>query len=634
MTQPASSAGLRTIRAFGVWLLVLTIGVFFVNLITADGVARRAPVTASMTPETGESAGATVASEGEGAAPAEDEAWEPAPAAPEAMPSIPESSSSESTEARSGASDDSEIGLPPWDRALFTVAETSGYRATATHEEVVAWCDAFAAAEPSVVRRGTFGTSEEGREIPMVIVADPPVSSAGEAREAARQGRLVVLAFGNIHAGEVCGKEALPMAAREIVRPWMTDEASARAIREGMVLVVAPIYNPDGNERFDAVERNRPGQEGPERVGQRANAKGLDLNRDYVKAEASETRAMLRFFREWSPDVVIDTHTTNGSFHRYTLTYESALHPNAYAPDGTKGPAEISREVMVRAGERIGEKWGTFWYGDFDREKTRWETYSGMPRFGANSVGLRGMVSILTEAYSYAPFRERVLCTEAFVRACLEELAARTDEVRSARAAFEARWSGGPRAVTIRTRTAPFEGGVTVAGWVETADGGGRARPTPTKKNYEVEHWGRFEPAREVTPSWGYALPTGLGSVLSLLRAQGVVVERLTRDVEVETGAWTVRSAQRAERAFQGRILQTLMVEEARERRTLEAGEWVVVRSAQRLQPLVVTLLEPDCEDGLATWGLFGELNGGNPYPVIRILEPLEGDTRVIVNEP
>lgn len=515
----------------------------------------------------------------------------------------------------------------------MTVAERSGYSATSTHEEVVAWCDAFAAGAPDVVRRAIFGTTEEGREIPMVIIADPPVSNAAEAREAARGGRLVALAFGNIHGGEVCGKEALPMVAREIVRPWLTEESASRAIREGMVLVLAPIYNADGNEKFDDVEKNRPGQVGPARVGQRANARGLDLNRDYVKAESAETRSMLRFLREWNPDVVIDTHTTNGSYHRYTLTYESALHPSAWARAGAKGGLEISREVMVGAGSRIGDRWGTFWYGDFDREKTRWETYSAMPRYGANSVGLRGMVSILTEAHSYAPFADRVLCTEAFVRACLEGLVARREEVRGARLAWDAWWSGGLREVAIRTRPVAFEGRVVVEGWVETTDGEGRARPTETHRAYEVEHFGRFEAARVVTPSWGYAIPAGLTSVSKLLRQQGVVVERLTRDVETEVGELVVRAVKRGERAFQGRVLQMIEVEERREERRLDAEGWVVVRSAQPLQALLVMLLEPESEDGLGAWGLMGEMNGGNPYPVIRILEPLEADSRAIVND-
>ncbi len=93
-----------------------------------------------------------------------------------------------------------------------------------------------------------------------------------------------------------------------------------------MILAVAPIYNTDGNERVSKT--NRPGQVGPEEgMGQRANARGLDLNRDFIKLEAPETRGLVKFFNDWNPHLFIDTHTTNGSHHRYTITYEGPKNP-------------------------------------------------------------------------------------------------------------------------------------------------------------------------------------------------------------------------------------------------------------------------------------------------------------------
>ena len=93
-----------------------------------------------------------------------------------------------------------------------------------------------------------------------------------------------------------------------------------------VILAVAPIYNTDGNERVSKT--NRPGQVGPEEgMGQRANARGLDLNRDFIKLEAPETRGLVRFLNEWNPHLFIDTHTTDGSYHRYMVTYEGPKNP-------------------------------------------------------------------------------------------------------------------------------------------------------------------------------------------------------------------------------------------------------------------------------------------------------------------
>ena len=167
------------------------------------------------------------------------------------------------------------------------------------------------------------------------------------ALEAARSGKLIALAIGNIHAGEVCGKEALPILAREILA------TPHHPLLEDMVFALAPIYNADGNERVS--KQNRPGQIGPEEgMGQRANARGLDLNRDFIKLEAPETRALVQFFNTWKPHLFIDTHTTNGSYHRYTITYEGPKNPAGDSQDHRVRPLRVLSQAHQRVREEDG----------------------------------------------------------------------------------------------------------------------------------------------------------------------------------------------------------------------------------------------------------------------------------------
>src|SRR5947208_2351702 len=185
---------------------------------------------------------------------------------------------------------------------LLTVAEKSDYKATSRHAEVVDFCERLAKAAPGVVRLGELGTSAEGRKLPLVILADPPVATA---EQAARSGKLVVFAMGNIHAGEVDGKEGLLMLVRDLAT------APSHQLLKDIIIVFAPIFNADGNERMS--RNNRPGQKGPEEgMAIRENAQGFDLNRDFVKLETPEVRALVRFFTQWNPAIVVDTHTTNG----------------------------------------------------------------------------------------------------------------------------------------------------------------------------------------------------------------------------------------------------------------------------------------------------------------------------------
>src|SRR5262249_37684635 len=145
-----------------------------------------------------------------------------------------------------------------------------------------------------LIRLADLGTSHDGKKIPLMILADPPISTAEDAKNS---GKLIVFAMGNIHAGEVDGKEALLMLARDLAT------AEERPLLKDLVLVFAPNFNPDGN---DKLGKNRTYQPGPEAVGTRENAQKLDLNRDFVKLETPEVRALVHFLTKWDPAVLID----------------------------------------------------------------------------------------------------------------------------------------------------------------------------------------------------------------------------------------------------------------------------------------------------------------------------------------
>ena len=214
-----------------------------------------------------------------------------------------------------------------------------------------------------------------------------------------------------------------------------------------LVILIAPIYNADGNERINVtnpsdgkVIYNRTAQNGPiGGVGTRENAKGMDLNRDYMKLESPEANALVGLMNRWDPHLTVDLHTTNGSYHGYHLTYSPTLNPNADARLIAFGrnrmlPA-ITRTLLKQ------HKFRTYYYGNFatkermnreldnfeiqrsgqaampaDKPETKiWRTFDHKPMFGNNYVGLRNRLTILSEAYSYLDFKGRVAVTEAFV---------------------------------------------------------------------------------------------------------------------------------------------------------------------------------------------------------------------------
>jgi hypothetical protein len=494
---------------------------------------------------------------------------------------------------------------------LLTVAEGSDYRATATHAEAMDLIGRIDAAS-DLVHVTEIGRTNEGRAIPLLVIADPPVTTAVEARAT---GKPLVFAFGDIHAGEVCGKEALLMLARELAttpdHPLLRD----------LVVLLAPIYNGDGNDRM-AVD-NRRGQVGPELgMGERANTQGLDLNRDWVKLESPEARAMVRFLTEWDPDLTIDTHTTNGSHHRYTLTYAAPLNPLGHAPSIAFVRDELLPEVTTRLRARTG--YDTFFYGNLNRDQTVWATYSADPRFGGPYRGLRGQMSILSEAYAYAPYRDRVLATLEFVREIMTYATENASRIRDLHERARAETTANGAApqpddcVGIRHRLAALPRPATIRGWVMTPpEAGRRPRPTDEPMDHRVVHLGRFEPTVCVQRPYAYLVAPGLDGVVEKLRQHGIEVEPFEGPARVE--AYTVTDVRRPDRAFQGHRMLTLEVEATSRRESFGAGT-TIVRTAQPLGTLAVYLLEPRSTDGLAAWNLMDDLiAGGAEFPVYRV---------------
>lgn len=500
------------------------------------------------------------------------------------------------------------------DEPLLTVAEKSDYKATATHAQVVAFCQRLAKMSP-LIRLGELGTTVEGRKLPLLILADPPVATPEQAR---RSGKLIVFANGDIHAGEVCGKEALCMLARDLAM------AKNRPLLKDLVIVFAPIFNADGNDRM--AKDHRPGQHGPEDgMGIRTNAQGFDLNRDFIKLESPEVRALVRFFDQWDPALFIDTHTTDGSFHQYTITYEG---PRVPAGD-VRVIEEVRDHLLPEVGRRLLKDTGykTFFYGNFARDRKRWLTVPATARYGTLYYGVRNRLSVLSEAYSYASYRDRVLATRDFVRTIFEYAAQNKNKIRKLIEKADAdtiRAGAEPKAtdmVAVQQKAAALDGTFDFLGYVEEEKNGRRV-PTRQTKVYPLTYMGRNVPKLSVRRPYAYLLPGGFPKVVENLQRHGIAVEELREDINLEVEAYSIAKVQRSPRLYQGHTSVTVEVTADPKNERVPAGT-LVVRTGQALGTLACYLLEPQSDDGLTTWNFFDSaLAEGKDFPVLRLLKP------------
>lgn len=505
---------------------------------------------------------------------------------------------------------------PAADERPRTRAERTDYRETSSLDDVTAFLGRLAARGGPVSFR-EIGRSAGDRPILLAVAARRGSESPAGARAA---GKLVVYVQATIHGGEVEGKEAALMLLRELAR------RPDHPLLERLVLLVVPVYNVDGNEALGDGATLRPSQDGPGRVGRRPNGAGLDLNRDAMKAQAPETRAVLRHvYRAWEPDAVLDLHTTNGTRHGFHLTYSPPLNPTT-----DPGVLAYCRDVLLpSARERLARESGrrVFDYGNVeDRPGGRgWYTFGDEGRYVTNYAGLRGRVAVLSEAASFLPFRTRVETTLAFVRAVLDRIAGDADRVRTLlrdAAARAADPKATPRSVVVRSE--PSNRGREPVP-LEVVRGGAPVdhRKAPTRVEDRVlPVFDRFRATRTAEVPVAYLVPADLTEVVALLRRHGASVERLTREWRGDARRFIVGEAVVSDGRFQGGRSTRLEGRFEATEASVPAGTFVV-RTAQPLRDLIALLLEPESLDGVAAWGLLdGRLAAGAPFPILKASRP------------
>ena len=450
--------------------------------------------------------------------------------------------------------------------------------------------------------------------MPMLVVGD-----VIDARPASviTADRTRVWLQANIHGGEVSGKEALLMLVRDLVGGAHDEWLSS------LTLLIAPIYNADGNERMGP--NNRPFQYGPlAGMGERANAQGLDLNRDHMKLESPEARALARAYQEYDPHVVVDLHTTNGTQHAYHLTYAPPLHPNT-------DPAidALLRDRLlpaVTSAVQATNGWNFYYYGNLSSAvgaEPTWRSFDHRPRFNNNYVGLRNRIGILSEAYAYVSFQERVIATLRFVEEVMTFVYERADEIAALVEEAESASIVGER---LATRAVPQRSAAPVEillGQTETLPNPYTGEPIRRRLDM-VESLSLFEEGTfvatddEVAPE-AYYVPPDATSVIDLLSAHGVDGAPLDADTTFEVEQFLITNSSIADQPFQGHHERTIEGAWAPTERTVPAGS-IVIPMSQPLGRLIFTLLEPRSDDGVVNWNLLDDqVATGAVYPILRI---------------
>jgi hypothetical protein len=513
---------------------------------------------------------------------------------------------------------------------LLTVAEKSDFKSTAAYEDVMSYIEQLKKLSP-YIKVENIATSVEGRELPLLIIADPMPKSP---KNLENDKRIVVYIQANIHAGEVEGKEAVLMYVRDILKDKKPD------VLKNVILLICPNFNPDGNQKISKM--NRTHQNGPENgVGVRYNGQMLDLNRDAMKAESPEVRGLItNVFNRWQPSVFMDCHTTDGSYHVEPTTFCWMVNP-----DGDNSLIAYMRDKMVPVmSKRLLQEYKVenCFYGEFydmtDPEKG-WVLDASEPRYIVNYFGLRNRLAILNENYVYADYKSRVMGCYYLIHSLMDYASANNTEIKKMLSDADARTiaRGKNPAVSdsfaIEYKVRPLPEKVTVRTYeteVVTSDNGRRNyRKSDRQKDVTVPYFIDYYPVKNVKFPFAYIISIKEPEVIEHLKFHGVRIEKLAADVRIPAEKFEITELKGASRLNQGHYTNTIKGRFVTDSVSFPAGT-LIVRTAQPLANVAAYLLEPQSNDGFVTWNFLDRYlvpqwgSGFNPCPVYKVLNQID----------
>jgi len=537
--------------------------------------------------------------------------------------------SSRATEARRSPS--SPFAAGDW----RTPAEASDYKRTPRYDETLAYLRRMAAAAPKQLKLEIFGTTGEGRDLVAAIaskdgVFDPPALH--------RAGRPVVLIQNSIHAGEMDGKDSCLALLRDML---ITQERAA--LLERAVAVIVPIYNADGHERFGPY--NRINQNGPESMGWRTQSMNLNLNRDYMKADAPETRAFLKLWNRWLPDFFVDDHVTDGADYVYDVTYNLDTGPEVYPPLADwqrEALAPTLEESVTKAGHAISPV--IFLSDDSDPAKGL-SIFPDTPRFSTGYTVLQNRPGMLVEMHMLKDYKTRVTGNYEILRALLEVVNRDAEKlIRINREADEATIAEGRKSsgrspfpllmdADEETLPVPYRG-YGFERSLSDVSGGIWIRYNPQPLEMTVPKSSRLKVVKSVVPPLAYIVPAQWTTVLSVLEAHGVKMRRTSAAWTAEVETYRCEGVKWQDSPFEGR--QVLFVPRESTQGKASPGACTAVRETlsfpkgsavvpldQRAARVAIHFLEPEAPDSAVAWGLFNAVFEQKEYGESYVLEKL-----------
>lgn len=489
---------------------------------------------------------------------------------------------------------------------LSTWYEKSGGVKTPRYRETVDYCRLLDSVSEQV-KFVSFGTSPRGRELPLLIVDKSGFHRPDDIKAS---GRLVLMIQACIHPGESDGKDAGFLLIRDII----SRKEMSRLLDKVSILFI-PIFNVDGHERFGPY--NRFNQNGPEEMGWRTTAQNLNLNRDFMKADAPEMKAWLQLWNNWDPDFFVDSHVTDGADYQYVLTYALET-KGTMEQELTRWTLEVCEPFLLENMEKAGKP--MFPYVQF----RRWhDPRSGLvegiapPMLSQGYAAIRNRPGLLIESHMLKPYRPRVEANYELLHQVLVLLNREQDKLRSLN-----------RKADDFTASEAFRKELFTLSWVEsfsdssmqdfkgfeysidTSDlSGGLWFRYDDKKpaTWQIPMFRNPQPDKRVMLPEAYIIPPEWDEVIKRLKLHGINWSVLNEETTVPVKITRFSNVRWQNRSYEGRIKLNYSLSDSIQDMVFPAGS-VLINMNQPAAKVIAHLLEPASPDSYAAWGFFNAI--------------------------
>jgi hypothetical protein len=447
-------------------------------------------------------------------------------------------------------------------------------------------------------RLETAGTTDSGKPLHVFMIDRHKEFDPEKAK--ARNKRILFVNNG-IHPGESCGIDASVFWTEQLLK---NDDP----LLENTVVIIIPVYNTGGMLNQHCCFRAN--QNGPESHGFRGNAQNLDLNRDFIKCDSENARSFTRLFQRWSPDVFVDTHTTNGSDHQHTMTI---IAPNKHKMNTLQGSL-AEKDLIPFLYKKMAE-------GGYDMAPyvfSKGETpesgilhFCDSPRYASGYANLFHSLGFTAEAHMLKPYADRVKATALLLQSLLEMTNTYSDLIaQMRRKAIESTANGKNVALNHRVDTTThdlfrFKGYESVR----------RISPvTGLEQNYyhsdapyekDIPYYNRLNPELSVSLPEYYIIPQSWKKVVELIKLNGVEVKQLSSDMELEVTVHYIENYNTVSAPYEGHYLHrevsTRTVQDALQ---FYSGDYII-RCNQGTNQYIASVLDPRSEDSFFCWNFF-----------------------------